>query len=300
MKLIIDELITQFLSNQLSEHTRRAYKCDIRIFLDTFSGRDLEKITPEDIACYRNSLLKALQPATVARKLAVIRQFFRFCVGNGFLKRNPAQMVRSPKVSQYTTTNGLTKEQAESLLRQPDRNTVMGKRDYAILCLMLHNGLRNSEVTNIQWGDFAEERGNVILNIRGKGGKESVTKIKPVVMAAIEDYVQSSGRELDKDSPLFIGEKTNSVIHWNRIGKPLSTGGIRYIVKKYGRMAGINKRISPHSLRHTCITLCLDGGGTIRHAQYLARHEDPKTTIRYDRNKNNLDDHGTDYIRLDA
>ncbi len=300
MTPIIDELITRFLSNQLSGHTRRAYSCDIRGFLDAFNGQDLQEITPEDVVRFRNKLQECLQPATVARKLAVIRQFLKFCVCVGALKRNPTQAVKAPKVSQYSTTNGLTKEQAESLLRQQDRSTVMGKRDYAILCLMLHNGLRNSEVTNILWGDFAEERGNTILNIRGKGGKENMTKIKPVVMDAIQEYVQASGRELDRDSPLFIGAETNSVIHWNRTGKPLSTGGIRYIVKKYGRMAGIKKRISPHSLRHTCITLCLDGGGSIRHAQYLARHEDPKTTIRYDRNKNNLDDHGTDYIRLDV
>lgn len=300
MKSIIEELIFRFLSSYISEHTRRAYGYDIRDFLSIFGDRNVERITTEDIATYRDRLLERLQSATVARKLAVLRQFFGFCVSLNALKLNPAQMVRSPKVSQYSTTNGLTKEQAESLLRQPDRTTVIGRRDYALLSLMLHNGLRNSEVRSIRWGDFGEERGYVILNICGKGGKEGVTKIKPVVMSAIEDYVQASGRKLDKDSPLFIGEETNSVIYWNRTGKPLSPGGIQYIVKKYSRMAGIDKRISPQSLRHTCVTLCLDGGGTIRHAQNLARHEEPRITIRYDRNRGNLDDHGTDYIRLDA
>ena len=300
MDLTIEELLSRFLSNQLSEHTKRAYRYDTRGFWDTFSHSDLEEITPEDIAGYRDRLLEYLQPATVARKLTVIRQFFSFCVSLNVLKHNPAQTVKSPNVSHYSTTNGLTKEQAESLLRQPDRSTVKGKRDYAILCLMLHNGLRNSEVTGICWGDFREERGYIILDIRGKGGKEDITKIKRAVMAAIEDYVQASGSELNKDSPLFVGEKTNSVIYWNRTGKPLSTGGVRHMVRKYAGMAGIDKRISPHSLRHTCVTLCLDGGGTVRHAQNLARHGDPKTTITYDRNRNNLDDHGTDYIKLDA
>lgn len=121
-----------------------------------------------------------------------------------------------------------------------------------------------------------------------------------MIVSATEDYVQASGRKLDRDSPLFIGEETSSVIHWDRTGKPLSPGGIRYVVKKYGRMAGIEKQISPHSLRHTCVTLCLDGGGTVRHAASLARHEDIRVTMRYNRNLQNLDDHGTDYIRLDA
>ena len=110
------------------------------------------------------------------------------------MRHNPALTVRSPKVSQSSTTNGLTKEQAESLLRQPDKSTVMGKRDYVILSLMLHNGLRNSEVTSICWGDFSQERGYVVLNIRGKGGKANIAKIKPKVMAAVEDYTQASDR----------------------------------------------------------------------------------------------------------
>jgi integrase/recombinase XerD len=300
MGLRISQLIPQFLSNLLSEHTRRAYRFDMMGFAEAFDDTDIRRIATEDIAGYRDRLLANLQPATVARKLAVLRRFFTFCVDAQLLRYNPALAVRSPKVSQYSATNGLTKAQAESLLRQPDRTTIIGKRDYAILSLMLHNGLRNSEVTGIRWGDFNEERGHTILNIRGKGGKESVAKIKPVVMSAIVDYVKASERQMDEDSSLFIGKITNSVIHWNRIGSPLSADGIRHIVKRYGRMAGIDKRISPHSLRHTCITLCLDGGGSIRHAQYLARHEDPKTTIRYDRNRNNLDDHGTDYVKLDA
>ena len=81
---------------------------------------------------------------------------------------------------------------------------------------------------------------------------------------------------------------------------PLSSVSIRLIVKKYARLAGIEKQISPHSLRHTAITLSLDGGATIRQVQYLAGHSDPKTTMRYDRHRNNLDDHATDYINLKA
>lgn len=300
MRWDIEELINQFLSNQVSAHTRRAYRCDIMSFLSAFSMDRLAHITADEIAVYRDGLLESLQPSTVARRLTVIRQFLDFCTSAKLLRHNPAQAVRSPKVSQYSSTNGLTREQAESLLRQPDRATVKGKRDYAILCLMLHNGLRNSEVTGIRWRDFYEERGHVVLNIRGKGEKRSITKVKPNVMAAIQDYMWASSRELDAESPLFIGERTNSVVYWDRVGKPLSPGGIRYIVSEYARLAGIGKQITPHSLRHTCVTLCLDGGGTIRHAQYLAQHEDPKTTIRYDRNRHNLDDHGTDYIKLDA
>ena len=149
--------MTEFLSNQLSMHTRRAYRCDIKSFFNAFSMDELENLTSEDIAGYRDKLLERLSPSTVARKLTVIRKFFSFCASSELMRYNPDQTVRSPKVSQYSTTNGLTKEQAESLLRQPDKATVMGKRDYAIPSLMLHNGLRNSEVTSICWGDFTSK-----------------------------------------------------------------------------------------------------------------------------------------------
>ncbi|MCK5119820.1 MAG: tyrosine-type recombinase/integrase, partial [Candidatus Latescibacteria bacterium] len=230
--------------------------------------------------------------------LTVIRQFFGFCVDLDLLSKNPADKIKAPKVDHLSTTNGLSKEEAEEFLRQPDRSTLRGKRDFAMLFLMINNGLRRSEVTAIRWGDFGQERGYSILMIRGKGAQEDITKIKPSVMEAIEAYKEASGRAFGKDSPLFITSRTKGGEPSERAEKALSPETIRVMVKKNAALAQIKKRVSPHSLRHTCITLCLDGGGSIRQAQYLARHGDPRTTMRYDRNRNNLDDHGTDYVQL--
>jgi site-specific recombinase XerD len=298
--LELSKAIKQFLAKYLSPRTKKAYLGDIQGFVSWVGTVNLSDVTQEKIARYRDKLLGEKEPATVARKLTALRQFFSFCVTNNLLDRNPAEGILAPKVSNLSYTNGLTKEQAEALLRQPDKGTLIGKRDYAMLCLMIHNGLRRSELANIRWGDFSEERNYFVLKIRGKGGKEEVTKIKPKVMAAVEYYTIASGRQLEKDTPVFVGIDTNSVRYWNRLGKPMSTEAIRKMVKGYAVQAKIEQEISPHSLRHTCITLSLDGGASIRQAQYLARHSDPKMTIRYDRNRNNLDNHGTDYIRLDA
>jgi len=109
------------------------------------------------------------------------------------------------------------------------------------------------------------------------------------VLRALEEYVAKSGRERSPEAPLFVATQHN------RGEIPLSTNTIAQIVR---RRAGTTKRITPHSLRHTAITLALDGGATVRQAQYLASHADPKTTMRYDRNRENLDDHGCDYIKI--
>lgn len=297
--LKLGEIMKKFLAKQLSDYTKEAYKSDIEGFFSEMETLNVKEISSDDVAVYRSKLIKRFKPSTVARKLSALRQFFSFCVSQSLLNRNPLEGIKSPKVSKLSFTNGLTKEQAEALLRQPDKETLIGKRDYAMLCLMIHNGLRRSEIANIRWGDFGQERNYFVLTVRGKGGKEEITKIKPKVMTAIEEYKTTSSRQFDKNTPLFVPTETNSVKYWNKLGKPISGEAIRLRVKKYAEMAGIEKPISPHSLRHTCITLSLDGGASIRQAQYLARHEDPRMTMRYDRNRNNLDNHGTDYIRLD-
>jgi len=299
-RIKLGEIMERFFARQLSDYTRMAYKSDIKAFFNEVGTADVREISSDVVAVYRSRLNKRFKTATVARKLSALRQFFSFCVSQNLLNKNPVEGIKSPKVAKLSFTNGLTKEQAEALLRQPDISTLIGKRDYALLALMIHNGLRRSELANIRWGDFSEERNYFVLIVRGKGGKEDITKIKPKVMEAIEDYKTASNRQFDSDTPLFVATETNAVKYWCRTGKLISGEAIRLRVKKYAFQAGIKKRISPHSLRHTCITLSLDGGASIRQAQFLARHEDPRMTMRYDRNRHNLDNHGTDYIRLDA
>lgn len=297
-QIALSNLIARFLAKQASKCTKRAYRSDLKIFFEELQIQDPREVLPDHIISYRNRLSESLKPATVARRLTVIRQFFDFCVDLDLLPRNPAKKVKPPRVNHSSTTNGLTREEAEELLRQPDRSTLMGKRDFAVLFLMINNGLRRSEVAAIRWGDFGEERGHTILTIRGKGGQEEITKIKSSVMEAIEEYKEASGRRFGRDTPLFITSRTKVGDAGKRAEEPLSPETIRVMVKRYAELAKIKKRVSPHSLRHTCITLSLDGGASIRQAQYLARHGDPKTTMRYDSNRGNLDDHGTDYIHL--
>ena len=279
------------LAGALSENTRRTY----RQAIDDFFCRtrlSLSEVTREDMIRYRNALMSEYSPSTVALRLSVLSQVFEEARIRGIVRRNPINGVRRPRVSQESTTEGLTEKEAAAMLATCDRRTVKGARDYALLKLMLYTALRRSEVCALTWGDIHQERGHWVLWVKGKGGKLCKAKLQVPILRAIEDYFDRSGRERREEAPLFVATQHN------RGEIPLSTNTIAQIVKRRARQAGIIKRITPHSLRHTAITLALDGGATIRQAQYLAGHADPKTTMRYDRNRENLDDHGSDYIRI--
>jgi len=128
--------------------------------------------------------------------------------------------------------------------------------------------------------------------VTGKGGKRAKVKLQVHVKRALDEYAQQSGREIAPASPLFVATQHG------RGEVPMDDSSVAYIVKTAAKRAGISKRVTPHSLRHTAVTLALDGGATVRQVQAFARHSDPKTTMRYDRNRGDLDDNGADYIRI--
>lgn len=291
--------VRTLLAGQLSEGTRRVYKGALVDFF-TRSGLDLEEVTRDHVIAYRNSLMGTYSASTVALRLSVLRQLFEEAKLRGILQRNPAERVRSPRVSQESTTEGLTEKEAAAMLatcvpRDPVRNRsrVKGARDYALLKLMLFTGLRRSEVVRARWGDIHQERGHWVLWVKGKGGKLRKVKLQVAVKRALDDYLEKSGRVITAASPLFVATQHN------RGEVPMHRNTVYRVVKARAKRAGIHqKKITPHSLRHTAITLALDGGASVRQAQYLAGHRDPKTTMRYDRNRENLDDHASDYIRV--
>jgi len=279
------------LAGALSDNTRRAYRRAIEDFF-TRMGLSLSEVRREDVIRYRNALMREYSPSTVALRLSVLSQVFEEAKIRGMIEENPLERLRRPKVAQESTTEGLTEKEAAAMLATCNRNTLKGARDYALLKLMLYTALRRSEVCALTWGDVHQERGHWVLWVRGKGGKLCKVKLQVSVLRAIEEYFDLSGRERREEAPLFVATQHN------RGEIPLSTNTIAQIVKRGARQAGIPKRITPHSLRHTAITLALDGGASVRQVQQLAGHADPKTTMRYDRNRENLDDHGSDYIRI--
>ena len=305
------ELLKPFLAGQLSGNTILAYQYDIAQF---FGLQDIRQLTLEhvrgvalkDVVEYRNQLMATYRPATVNRKLSAVRSAFDYFVDAGVMERNPikSKFVRGPKMSQESLTQGLTKEEAEKLLQQPNRNTLIGKRNYAMLLLMLHDGLRRAEACRLRCSDLKREGYYTVLHVLGKGGKLRTAKIKPVVMTAIADYLKARNVDLESAEaaklPLFIGHAHGHVPWQGKIGNGLTGEALRQMLLKYVRRAGIFKRIHPHSLRHTFTTLAIEGGAKIHQVQAALGHVDPKTTMRYFRAYGNLQDNATDYVQLTA
>jgi len=298
MLSVMTNKVDTFLAGQLSDETRRAYAADLCGFfrvgsMGEISLERIQGITLEQVVAYRNFLLANYKKATVARKMSALRSLFDYFCSVGLLRNNPAtsKLARSPKVSNDSNTAGLTRQEAELLLRQPDRNTLTGKRDYAILLLLLTAGLRRSEVVSIKKSKFFQAGSHVGLLVEGKGGKEEPVKMQPRTYAAIFEYC---------------GQHDSDTAFLNQYGRPMSNQVVWRIVDKYVDKAGIKKRITPHSLRHTFVTLAIDGGAHLHQVQTATRHADPKTTMRYYRNRDNMgdnmgdnmDDNAVDYIHF--
>lgn len=281
-----------WLSNYLSEQTKRAYRGDISAFVEWLQLHgitSLRGVTRRDVTDYRDELLASgFAPATVARKLSCLRKLMETGYADGWLETNPVKFVRAPRVSDVSPRHALDTPVVRALLAQPDRTTLLGARDYAILCLLLYLGVRRSEVAGLRIGSLGQERAHHTLRVVGKGEKVRLLPVPPLVLDAITTYLQRSGRmDAADDEALF--QPTMNRAHGGVTAKALHSDSIWRIVTRYAKRAGISD-IDVHTLRHTALTAALDGGASLRRVQAMAGHSDPKTTARYDSRRGDLDD----------
>lgn len=236
------------------------------------------------IESYTRQLLPAGKPAapsTVARRLACISHFYRRALYAGLISRNPVEEAQRPRVPEQAATLGIGKNRAQQLIAVA---RAAGPRETLLVLLMLELGLRISEVVGADIEDLSEQGRHQVLIIKGKGQS---TKATPVPLnGAVVDAIE--------------------VVRAHRSWGPLlvtSTGGrmtrqqAGRIVKRLGVQIGVPD-LHPHALRHAFVTLALDEGASLRDVQDAARHADPRTTRRYDRNRNNLDRHPTHRLVL--
>ena len=269
-----------FVENKCSPATRRAYRRALRQFL-RFVAKHPARIRQGDIIGYRQHL-ETLQrsPSTIVQVLACVTGYYDLCARRGLTGDNPANGVERPHVSAYTTASWLSLEQARLFLSQPDRNTVRGKRDYAILVTIAVTGMRRAEVCGLRMRHVTRPGGKVRLRYIAKGGTEVVREIPDRCWAAIEDYLDVGGRHLSGESPLFAA--VTAVSKKGRVEKPLTPETVRQMVAGYARRAfGNDVRVTPHSLRHTAATLLQADGWRLEEIQGFLRHKRTETTRRY-------------------
>jgi integrase/recombinase XerD len=178
----------------------------------------------------------------------------------------------------YKIKEYLTKEERNLLLRQPDQRTLMGLRDFCLLGLLVFTGMRRAEICALNRGDLKVEGKRVLLFIWGKGGRQRKSFIKnPELILALERYFKMVETLDHPEAPMFFRAKCPRVLGLRRI----TTSTIRFCVRRYVKSAGIKKRISPHSLRHTFCTLAMQSGADLATVQALAGHRSISTTSRY-------------------
>ena len=219
--------------------------------------------------------IRRFKPSTVSRRFSVAAGFYRTCVIDGVLEHSPAEHVRRPSVPAESPTLGFTHLQFEALLTAARESS--SSCDFALVAMLGLPGLRIFEATGADIGDLGEEHGHRVLRVCGKGTKVVLIPLPPAV-----------GRAIDKAT---VG-RTSGPILLNSRGARMDRHAATRRLRRLAESSGVRTtRPHPHMLRHTFVTTMLDAGVDLRDVQIAARHADPRTTMRYDRARNNLDRH---------
>lgn len=299
-----DDVIALLLADKRSPNTKAAYQADLIDFFEGEPNREeLNAFLAQDaggmaytLNAYKASLLKrGLSEKTVNRRLSAVRSLIRFARKTGACSVDPRGLVDSEKVRSYRDTRGIGLEDTLRLLDAPDTTTMKGKRDKAILLLFCENVLRRAEVQKTDVSDFRPYQAEDNLRILGKGSGtqyEWIT-LSSLTIAALMDYLTASGRTTESGGPLFL----SCPKPWLGDPQRICLEGFNKLVEHYGKAAGIERRLSPHRLRHTGITLYLDDcEGDIRKAQKLSRHSKIETLMIYDDNRRNFQAEATNRL----
>lgn len=272
------QLFLEYLTVELglSANTRQAYERDLRLFCKTlgFKNSDaLVNVSREQITGYMTQLKeKGLAAATIARKLAAIKAFYRFMTAEGYMDANPAEVVEAGTKG-IKLPRVLSEDEVVRLLNQPDITTAEGFRDRTMLEVLYATGMRVSELINLTL-----ER--VDLNMKyiiafGKGSKERIVPLGSVAAEFLQQYFEKVRPKLTHE------DRNTNIVFLAFGGHELTRQRFWQIIRAYGRKANINKALTPHILRHSFATHLLDNGADLRSVQELLGHSDISTTQIY-------------------
>lgn len=274
-KDLLQEFINYIsLEKGLAKNTQEAYARDLKTYLNYLEKRKIDPLNIEhqQITDYLWSRKeKGAKPSSIFRYLESIKLFHRFLFAEGYTKNDPTLYLSSPKLVRRLPAV-LNATELEKLLNQPKINKFYGLRDRAILELFYACGLRVSELLNLHLEDVNLSLGYV--RCRGKGGKERIVPLGHYAIRYISEYL-----ELRSKRPII--SNNSNILFLDKSGRKFSRVGLWKMVKKYAQKAGINKTISPHTLRHTFATHLLEKGADLRAIQEMLGHSDISTTQIY-------------------
>ena len=258
-----------------SGNTVESYVRDITRLAEYATSRGAE--TPQQLSAAQLRefiyFLKdlGLAPTTIRRQISAIRTYFKFLVGEGIAARDPSERIESPK-RWRTLPAVLTVPEIDKLLAAPNTDEPLAIRDRALLEFAYATGVRVSELVALKLQDIMFEDG--IARVFGKGAKERLVPVGRRALGAVALYAREIRPTLDRG-------KTRGLLFLNARGTPLSRVGAWGVIRATARRAGLAKRVTPHTLRHTFATHLLEGGADLRAVQEMLGHVDLSTTQLY-------------------
>jgi integrase/recombinase XerD len=276
---ILDFLAYLEFERGLSRNTLEAYRTDLLQLGEHLRRRGVDPAaaTHEDLASFLTDLAKGgedrppVAPATLQRKTACLRSFYRHLRREGVIEHDPTSDLRAPRRSQKLP-QVLSRGEVARLLGTPKGTMPAALRDRALLELMYACGLRASEAIDLEVGDL--DLRVAVLRARGKGSKERLVPVGREAIAAVRTY-------LERGRPALVGLRDERHLFLNQRGSGLTRQGLYKIVQRHARAAGLDDRMSPHTLRHTFATHLLAGGCDLRSLQEMLGHADIATTQIY-------------------
>jgi integrase/recombinase XerD len=279
VELMLDFLAFLELERGLSRNTLEAYRSDLQQYGAFLARRAVDplRVTPAELSAFISELAEGsddrrpVAPATLQRKVACLRSFYRHLRREQLLEHDPTTELRTPRTP-GRLPKVLSRDEVAILLSQPRGNSSGALRDRALLETMYACGLRASEAIGLELADVDLELG--MLRARGKGSKERLVPVGRKAVESIEAY-------LERARPRLVGVRDERHLFVNLRGVGLSRQGLYKIVQRHARTAGLDHRMSPHTLRHSFATHLLAGGCDLRSLQEMLGHADIGTTQIY-------------------
>ncbi|MBQ7317959.1 MAG: site-specific tyrosine recombinase XerD [Phascolarctobacterium sp.] len=274
LKLFLEYLTVEL---GLSQNTVLAYQRDLRLLKEAFNFQNDEQllgVTRQQLLDYMAQLKEqGRSPATLARKLAAIKAFYRFLTAERYISVDPAEVLEAAKKGLHLP-KVLSVEEIERLLEEPNLGTLEGYRDRTMLEVLYATGMRVSELISVPMSNVNLSAQYLIAS--GKGKKERIIPLGSIAVKFLEHYLAEVRPKL-----LKIENFKEETLFVSVLGKPMSRDRFYTIIKGYGKRAGLSKEVTPHVLRHSFATHLLDNGTDLRVVQELLGHADISTTQIY-------------------
>jgi len=277
----MQELLTKYfnyllIERGLAQNTLESYSRDLRRFI-LFAGEnrkitDIQDVTPEVLVEYLTRIRdEGLAANSMNRSLAALRGFYKYLLREGIITQNPLANIELAKVW-MKLPDTISKEEMKTILAQPGTNTIPAIRNTAMLELLYATGIRVSELINLTMNSVNWQVGFLI--VMGKGSKERIVPVGKIAYDCTRRYV-------DEARPQLMQKKSTDVLFLNRFGKKFTRQGFWKIVVGYAKQAGLQKKVYPHTFRHSFASHLLEGGADLRTVQVMLGHSDISTTQIY-------------------